>query len=82
MLDVLVLSAFQILAEDPTPKPEDVKAGWTGFALFLGLIAVVVLLCFSFVKQMRKTRAAQQAGVFEDRAAASTETPETPRDEA
>ncbi len=67
MLDVLVVSALQILAEDPTPKPEDVKAGWTGFALFLGLIAVVVVLCISFMKQMRKTRAAQQAGVFEER---------------
>jgi hypothetical protein len=51
---------------DPDPAPTDnaVKAGWLAFAIFLILIAAVVVLCMSFVKQIRKTRAAQERGVF------------------
>ncbi len=51
---------------DSTPAPEDVKAGWLAFGVFLGLIVAVVLLGFSFAKQLRKTRAARDAGVFGD----------------
>ena len=46
------------------PKPEDVKAGWGAFALFLLLIAAVVLLGFSLTKHLRKAQAAEDAGVF------------------
>ena len=49
---------------DETPEPEDVKAGWTAFILFLLLIAAVVLLAFSLVKQLRKAQAAEDAGVY------------------
>ncbi|RYU14228.1 hypothetical protein [Nocardioides iriomotensis] len=48
IMDVVVLAARQ------APEPEDVKAGWLGFAVWLGLVVAVVLLCFSFVKQLRK----------------------------
>ena len=51
---------------DKAPKDEDVKAGWTAFVLFLLLIAAVVLLAFSLVKQLRKAQAAKDAGVFGD----------------
>jgi hypothetical protein len=51
---------------DETPKDEDVKAGWTAFVLFLLLIAAVVLLGFSLVKQLRKAQAAKDAGVYGD----------------
>jgi len=51
---------------DETPKDEDVKAGWTAFALFLLLIAAVVVLGFSLVKQLRKAQAAKDAGVYGD----------------
>jgi hypothetical protein len=50
--------------DDKTPEPEDVKAGWTAFILFLLLIAAVVLLGFSLVKQLRKAQAAEDAGVY------------------
>jgi hypothetical protein len=61
-----VASVVQVLvrAVDATPVDKDVKAGWTAFAVFLLLIAAVVVLSFSFVKQLRKTEAARKAGVF------------------
>jgi hypothetical protein len=48
VMDTVVLAAQQ------APEPEDVKAGWLGFAVWLGLVVAVVLLCFSFVRQLRK----------------------------
>ena len=51
---------------DETPEAEDVKAGWTAFAIFLLLIAAVVVLGFSLVKQLRKAQAAKDAGVYGD----------------
>jgi hypothetical protein len=41
-----------------------VKAGWTALVLFLLLIAAVVVLAFSLVKQLRKAQAAEDAGVY------------------
>lgn len=51
---------------DKAPEPEDVKAGWTAFAIFLLLAAAVALLGFSLLKQLRKAQAAQDAGVYDD----------------
>ena len=48
------------------PEPEDVKAGWLAFGLFLALGAAVVLLGFSLVKQLRKAQAAKDAGLYGD----------------
>ncbi len=50
---------------DETPKPEDVKAGWTAFALFLLLLVAVALLGFSLTKHLRKAQAAQDAGLYD-----------------
>jgi hypothetical protein len=36
------------------PDPEDVKPGWLGFGVFLLLVVAVVLLAFSFRKQVKK----------------------------
>ena len=60
VVDLLVLAAQE------APEPEDVKAGWLGFAVWIGLVVAVVLLAFSFVKQLRKARNHFEA---EDRAA-------------
>ena len=54
-----------LLADQP-PEPEDVTAGWTALVVFLLLIAAVVFLGFSLVKQLRKAQAAKDAGVFGD----------------
>ena len=51
---------------DESPKPEDVKAGWTAFIIFLLLAVAVAVLGFSLVKQLRKAQAAKDAGVYGD----------------
>lgn len=61
-----LLTAPSLVAAEKAPEPEDVKAGWTAFVLFLLLIAAVVFLLFSFLKQLRKAQAAKDAGVFGD----------------
>lgn len=63
MLDLLPLA---IRAVDDTPDAEDVVAGPIGLVMFLALIVAVAFLCFSFLKQLRKARAARDAGVFGD----------------
>jgi hypothetical protein len=57
------------LLADEAPQPEDVKAGWTAFLVFVLLIAAVVFLGFSLVKQLRKAEAAKAAGVYDTDAA-------------
>jgi hypothetical protein len=69
MLHALVtplITPLVLVLADPTPEPEDVKAGWLAFALFIGLILAVVFLGFSLVKQLRKAQAAQDAGVYDE----------------
>jgi len=67
-------AALLINALDPVPSENNVKAGWGAFAVFLLLIAAVAFLCWSFVKQMRKVKAADEAGVYDDPEATRTDT--------
>jgi hypothetical protein len=55
-----------VWATDKTPKDEDVKAGGWGALVFVLLIVAVVVLAFSFVKQLRKAQAAKDAGLYGD----------------
>jgi hypothetical protein len=48
-----VLSAAVLLATQG-PDPNDVTAGWVGFAVFLALVVAVFLLWLSFRKQLKK----------------------------
>ncbi|WP_185996406.1 hypothetical protein [Nocardioides campestrisoli] len=67
-------------APRPAPEPEDVKAGWTALLLWLGMAVAVALLGWSLVRQLRKTNAARDAGVFGDEPAPAAEDErETPR---
>lgn len=52
-----------LLAAD-TPDPDDVVAGWSGFAVFIGLIIAVALLLWSFTRQLKKTDRAAERGVY------------------
>jgi hypothetical protein len=64
---MLLTTALPLLeAVEEGPAPEDVKAGWTAFALFLLLCLALVFLAFSLVKQLRKAQAAKDAGVYGD----------------
>jgi hypothetical protein len=54
-----------LLVAGGAPEPEDVKAGWTAFAIFLLLAVAVAFLGRSLFKQLRKAQAAQEAGVYD-----------------
>lgn len=58
--------ALLVQALDPVPSENDVTAGWGAFGIFALLILAVAILCWSFVKQMRKVKAAAEAGVYDD----------------
>jgi hypothetical protein len=64
-MNPLLVTVLLLLAESE-PEAKDVKAGWLAFGVFLALVAATTLLCFSFVKQLRKAKAAKEAGVYGD----------------
>jgi hypothetical protein len=55
-----------VSAADKTPEDNDVVAGGWGALVFVALILAVVVLGFSFSKQLRKVQAAKDAGVYGD----------------
>jgi len=57
---------LQAAASDPVPAENDVKAGWVALVVVLLLVVAVVFLLRSFVKQLKKVDAADQAGVYDD----------------
>jgi hypothetical protein len=56
---------FVVGLTDQIPEDEDVKAGWTAFVIFIGLIVAVALLGFSLVKHLRKAEKAEEAGLYD-----------------
>jgi hypothetical protein len=69
--------ALLVQALDPVPSDNDVKAGWGAFGVFALLILAVAFLCWSFVKQMRKVKAADEAGVFDEPSEPADDLPPT-----
>jgi cbb3-type cytochrome oxidase subunit 3 len=69
--------ALLVQALDPVPSDNDVKAGWGAFGVFALLILAVAFLCWSFVRQMRKVNAADEAGVFDEPTDPADELPPT-----
>ena len=63
-LSTELLAHLLVDRPDDTPKPEDVKAGWTAFAIFLLLALAVVGLGVALTKQLRRTEANRKAGAF------------------
>jgi hypothetical protein len=82
-MTVFLLSQLVLLV-DETPEPEDIKAGWTAFAVFLLLIGAVAFLGFSLIKHLRRAQAAEEAGLYgsdDDAAAGEAPGSETPAPE-
>ena len=66
-----------IATAESTPDAEDVVAGWLGFWVLMALIAATALLCWSFTRQLKKAKAAHEAGAYGE-----DETPaDQPRDD-
>ena len=53
---LMPLADLVVAAADKTPKDADVKAGGWGALVLVLLILAVVVLAFSFTKQLRKGR--------------------------
>ncbi len=66
LFNVLVAEVLPVVLErmDETPEPEDVKAGWVGFGVFLALCVAVGLLGWALTRQLRRTDANRKAGAF------------------
>ena len=60
-------------ASDPVPAENDVVAGGTAMLVFGFLILAVVVLAFSFRKQLRKAQAARDEPAAEPDATSSSE---------
>ncbi len=48
-----VLAAVPFLVEEG-PAPEDVKAGWLGFSVWIALVVAVVILALSLRKHLKR----------------------------
>jgi hypothetical protein len=55
------------LVDDPLPEDKEVKAGWTALIIWLLMAVAVALLGWSLIRQLRKTNANRDAGVFGDK---------------
>jgi len=63
--ELLTLVTMVVQVADKVPEDEDVKAGWTAFALFGLLILAVVFLGFSLVKRLRNADRAEKEGLYD-----------------
>ena len=63
LLDVWVPAI--VAGVDKVPAPEDVKAGWLAFAVFIGLGLAVALLGFSLTRHLRRASDNAEQGAFD-----------------
>lgn len=59
------LSGAVLRAAEQAPEPEDVKAGWTAFGIFLALCLAVALLGWSLYRRLKNVQAAEDAGLYD-----------------
>ena len=62
---LLFLVPLLAAGADKVPAPNDVKAGWGAFALFIGLAVAVALLGWSLTRHLRTARDNAEAGAFD-----------------
>ena len=54
-----------VAGADKVPAPDDVKAGWLAFAVFIALAVAVAFLGFSLTKHLRKASHNAELGAFD-----------------
>lgn len=74
-----VLGSMILLAQK-RPDAEDVVAGWVGAVVLLLLVAAVVVLAFSLVRQLRKADRAEDAGVYDEPSSSAEDAPGSQRE--
>ncbi|MCW2828911.1 MAG: hypothetical protein JWQ67_2527 [Marmoricola sp.] len=64
MNPLTLLLPYLVSGADKVPSPEDVKAGWGAFAVFILMAVAVALLGWSMNRHLRKARSNADRGVF------------------
>ena len=62
---LMVLAPLLVGWADKVPAPNDVKAGWVAFAVFIALALAVAFLGFSLTKHLRRAEDNAERGVFD-----------------
>lgn len=65
MTSLILLVPSFVNEPDKMPAPEDVKAGWVAFALFIALVVAVAVLGWSMSRHLRKARNSADEGRFD-----------------
>ncbi len=66
MNSLMLLVSLVVVVADEAPAPEDVKAGWVAFGVFLALAVAVAFLGWSLSRHLRTARTNAELGVFDD----------------
>lgn len=68
-MNALLATLLPLVAwADEVPKDEDVKAGWTAFAIFIGLAVAVALISWALSRSLKRSKATLEAGGYGERA--------------
>jgi hypothetical protein len=67
-----------IVWADKVPDPNDVKAGWVAFAVFIALVLAVAFLGYSLTKHLRRANDNAERGVFDPSDKPHQSTPSAP----
>jgi hypothetical protein len=67
-----------IVWADKVPDPNDVKAGWVAFAVFIALVLAVAFLGYSLTKHLRRANDNAERGVFDPSDKPRNSTPSAP----
>ncbi len=65
MTTLMSLAPLFVVWVDKAPDPNDVKAGWVAFGVFIALALAVAFLGYSLTKHLRKVRDNVDKGVFD-----------------
>ncbi|MEV7428116.1 MULTISPECIES: hypothetical protein [unclassified Nocardioides] len=62
---VPLLTDALVRAAEQAPEPEDVKAGWLAFGIFIALAVAVGLLGWSLTHRLRNAQSSEDAGRYD-----------------